>query len=151
MLVNTPVLQANLADNINTASSRNASSVDKMIAIGSIGADLTPAGGGSRIAKNAIKSKVATKASKQVATQAHHIIPKYLGGATKALRAMLPTEYHQLITNAFRTEVAYGSPEAIRLRNLAKNNPSEWLSRIKKITDKIYGELPIDDFERLIK
>ena len=64
MLVNTPVLQANLADNINTASSRNASSVDKMIAIGSIGADLTSAGGGSRIAKNAIKGRAGEAAAR---------------------------------------------------------------------------------------
>ena len=83
MLVNTPVLQANLADNINTASSRNASSVDKMIAIGSIGADLTPAGGGSRIAKNAVKGRALEKTASKFLGIAKNTRKTVINGNTR--------------------------------------------------------------------
>ena len=40
--------------------------------------------------------------------QLHHLIPKYIGGPTNGLLVSIPAGYHQLITNAFRAERAYG-------------------------------------------
>jgi RHS repeat-associated protein len=39
----------------------------------------------------------------------HHIIPRYVGGAKDGLMVKIPAEYHQLITNAWRETVKYGS------------------------------------------
>ena len=40
--------------------------------------------------------------------EAHHIIPKYLGGDPGGPLAIIPGPYHQLITNAFRAAYPYG-------------------------------------------
>jgi RHS repeat-associated protein len=58
-----------------------------------------------------------------MAAQWHHIIPKYLGGAANGLMVRIPAAYHQLITNAFRAEYAYGQalPTAERLMQIVIN------------------------------
>ena len=63
----------------------------------------------------ALYPKLAAKAD-----QLHHITPKYLGGAAVGPLVKLPAAYHQLITNAFRSEWAYGQgkPSAAQLQQI---------------------------------
>lgn len=42
--------------------------------------------------------------------QWHHFWPRYLGGPADGPMFRLPAGYHQLITNAFREQYAYGRP-----------------------------------------
>ena len=54
--------------------------------------------------------------------QNHHIVPLYLGGAKSGRTVPLDAAYHQLITNAFRGEWAYGQarPSAAKLRGILR-------------------------------
>ncbi len=60
----------------------------------------------------------------------HHFWPRYLGGPANGPRYRLPSDYHQLITNAFRQKYAYGQPL-----------PSPEDARI--IMMEVYAEYPI--------
>jgi hypothetical protein len=40
--------------------------------------------------------------------EAHHVEPKYLGGAKNGLTMQIDSAYHQLITNAIRKQLPYG-------------------------------------------
>jgi hypothetical protein len=60
----------------------------------------------------------------------HHFWPMYLGGPADGPRFRLPAGYHQLITNAFRDQYAYGRPK-----------PSPEDARI--IMMEVYSQYPI--------
>jgi RHS repeat-associated protein len=54
--------------------------------------------------------------------EAHHVTPKYLGGAKNGKTTLLDSAYHQKITNEFRNLWAYGQrlPSAAELRRIMK-------------------------------
>ena len=60
----------------------------------------------------------------------HHVIPQYLGGPANGLVVRINAAYHQLITNAFRTEWAYG-----------KGIPSP--ERLAEILRDVYSKFPL--------
>jgi RHS repeat-associated protein len=60
----------------------------------------------------------------------HHIVPKYLGGTNNGPTVTIPAPYHQLITNAFRNEWAYGQMPP---------NPG----RLGLIINKVYDIYPL--------
>ncbi|MGH9716525.1 MAG: hypothetical protein ACRD4R_07350, partial [Candidatus Acidiferrales bacterium] len=60
----------------------------------------------------------------------HHIAPKYLGGDPNGPTAPLDGAYHQMITNAFRNEVPYGSGPV---------SPEE----LQQIMNKVYSQFPL--------
>lgn len=60
----------------------------------------------------------------------HHIIPKYLGGATNGEVVNIPAAYHQLITNLFRQLWPYGG---------AQPSPQQ----LEEILNEVYSQLPI--------
>ena len=86
-----------------------------------------------RAAEAAAKIKYPTLANK--ADHAHHIIPKYLGGKESGPRVMLNPAYHQLITNAFRTEWKY------RQRGKAWAPPS--VEQLAEICERVYSRYPL--------
>lgn len=60
----------------------------------------------------------------------HHIAPKYLGGDPNGPTVPLDGAYHQMITNAFRNEVPYGSGPV----------SSE---ELQQIMNKVYSQFPL--------
>ncbi|MFA6081904.1 MAG: RHS repeat-associated core domain-containing protein [Patescibacteria group bacterium] len=152
-IANSPVMQCLIANDVSTVFDPNTTKTDKIIAgVGLVG-DLTPVGGGSttKTAANIAKTSTAVNTAKNVIkTESHHIIPKYLGGAAKAVRAIIPKEYHQQITNAFRAEVAYGKA-AEYYRLLKQNDYSQWEKEVGEVIKKVYDKLPIDNFLKEIK
>jgi hypothetical protein len=62
--------------------------------------------------------------------QWHHFWPRYLGGRADGPMFRVPADYHQLITNAFREEHAYGL-----------GPPSA--TRAQEIMMKVYARYPI--------
>jgi RHS repeat-associated protein len=66
--------------------------------------------------------------------QAHHVIPKYIGGARDGVQRLVPAPYHQLITNAFRAEAKYGKGLIYSVDEIAD------------ICAKVYARYPIDSF-----
>jgi RHS repeat-associated protein len=56
-----------------------------------------------------------------VGEQGYHIIPKYVGGPADGPVSRIPTAYHQVVTQAFRTAWGYGQgtkPSGQQLRNI---------------------------------
>jgi hypothetical protein len=62
--------------------------------------------------------------------QWHHITPKYLGGDPNGPLVLLEGPYHQLITNAFRNQWAYGQGVP----------PS---TTVVNIVNTVYSQLPL--------
>jgi RHS repeat-associated protein len=60
----------------------------------------------------------------------HHIEPLYLGGAKNGTTAPLDAAYHQMITNAFRGQHAYG-----------RGRPSP--ERLREIMEEVYRNFPL--------
>jgi hypothetical protein len=60
----------------------------------------------------------------------HHFVPQYLGGLRDGKTYKVLAPYHQLLTNAFRAEHAYGQ---------APPSPQ----RLQEILIKVYSEYPI--------
>jgi RHS repeat-associated protein len=60
----------------------------------------------------------------------HHIAPKYLGGASNGPTVPLDAAYHQMITNAFRDEISYGSGPL---------SPEE----MQNVMDSVYAKFPL--------
>ncbi len=63
-------------------------------------------------------------------THLHHVFPRYLGGDPAGPVVRLNAAYHQLITNEFRAEWAYG-----------QGAPP--LERALEIMQKVYGKFPL--------
>jgi YD repeat-containing protein len=81
----------------------------------------------------AVESKIAAAREqypKLTGTQQHHVVPKYLGGPANGPRVQLPTAYHQVITNEFRSLAPYGQ---------AKPPPGE----LGRILSLVYGKYPL--------
>jgi RHS repeat-associated protein len=64
-------------------------------------------------------------------TELRHVLPRYLGGAADGTTVPLDAAYHQLITNAFRDIVEYGS------------NPNFTFSELAEIMSKVYRLFPL--------
>ncbi len=63
----------------------------------------------------------------------HHVLPRYLGGAVNGTTVVLDAAYHQLITNAFRNAMQYGS---VGIRSLS-------LGEVGELLHQIYRSLPL--------
>ena len=63
--------------------------------------------------------------------EGHHIVPQYLGGPADGPIANIDGAYHQLLTNAFRQQWAYG-----------QGIPS--LDELTQILSNVYGDVPLD-------
>jgi hypothetical protein len=61
----------------------------------------------------------------------HHEIPKYISGTKKGTTVRIPSAYHQLITNEFRTLRAYGT------------GPVKSPVELRQILDQVYTKYPI--------
>ena len=64
----------------------------------------------------------------------HHIWPRYMRGSADFPQVRLPASYHQLITNAFRAEVAYGTGRGLTA------------ARIQQVMRSVYRQYPIATF-----
>jgi hypothetical protein len=60
----------------------------------------------------------------------HHFWPRYLGGRADGPMFRVPADYHQLITNAFRMQYAYG-----------QSKPSA--EHAQRIMMEVYAQYPI--------
>jgi hypothetical protein len=66
----------------------------------------------------------------KVGDELHHVVPKYLGGPANGPLVKLPASYHQVITNAFREEWAYGQARPT-------------LGQLSDILGRVYSRFPI--------
>jgi RHS repeat-associated protein len=56
-----------------------------------------------------ILAQAAAQYPLKTGTEWHHLTPLYVGGSRNGAQVLLPSSYHQLITNEWREAVAYGS------------------------------------------
>jgi hypothetical protein len=63
--------------------------------------------------------------------QEHHLVPQYLGGPASGPTEVIHSAYHQLLTNAFCSEWAYG-----------QGPPS--LEELSQILIRVYNRIPLN-------
>jgi len=81
--------------------------------------------------KQAVRLADARYPKKVGRIESHHVVPQYLGGPKGGPTVELPAAYHQLITNAFRRQWAYGQ----------KRVPTP--EQLREITQRVYNALPL--------